>query len=306
MSKKPASTKGIRAAAARAVATGATVAVPAAAPLELLHELSDGAVNSIARSLRKKSSDLGTDPSSELSADFLAASFTAYAHEQSPQTAAQWCKVLGEVLDDARVTLDDDDNEDAVRWVIGDLRSKGVLVTPAPRIEVGAVVSALLDEDEDWHEAGVEEDLGDGSFHLRFFEYAKPQKTLCANIRLLDSIVNDEGTEDALQEGECEMCHRQMLLTFHHLIPKDTHPTYLKKPRQLASVGIEGEPTRGFLNTYGTMVCSRCHSNIHALAPNVVLAKEFNTLDKILAHPKIQNWVEWAAKQTPHGTQRRD
>jgi len=140
---------------------------------------------------------------------------------------------------------------------------------------------------------------------LTFFEYGKPQKTPSANIRQLNTIVNDEDTEESLQQGECEMCRRVMLLTFHHLIPKDTHPTYLKKPGQLASVGIEGEPTRGFLNTYGTMVCGRCHSNIHALAPNTVLAKEYNTLEKILAHPKIESWVSWASKQTPHGTQTR-
>jgi len=81
----------------------------------------------------------------------------AYAFERNPQTAAQWCKLLGEVLEDARVTLDEDDNEGALCSVIEDLRGKGVLLTPEPQIEVGSAVLALLDEDQDWHEAGVEE-----------------------------------------------------------------------------------------------------------------------------------------------------
>merc|ERR1719487_543777 len=173
----------------------------------------------------------------------------------------------------------------------------GVLMASKPPIEVGAMVVALLEEDDDWHDAIVEEALGQNSFRVVFLEYGKPQDTLATNIRRQDTVVDDEGTEELHQEGDCELCGRHLLLTFHHLIPKDTHPTYLGKQSQLASVGIEGEPTRGFLNTYGTMVCSQCHSHIHSLASNVILAKEYNTLPKILEHPKIQRYVEWASKQ---------
>merc|ERR1712083_1213466 len=125
-------------------------------------------------------------------------------------------------------------------------------------------------------------------------EYGKPQETPAAKIRTLDAVVDDEGTEDTMQEGVCEMCDRHLLLSFHHLIPKDTHPTYLKK--RLPS-GVEGEPTRSFLNSYGTMVCRACHSFIHHLATNEVLAKEYNTLEKILEHPRVQRWVGWARTQ---------
>lgn len=290
--------KGERAAAARAVATGANTSsdLPPG-PLQLQREESDGTVARVARSLRKKRPDLGEDPSDEASANYLAASFIAYASDKNPQTEEQWCKVLIEVLEDAGMVLDEDDNEDAIQWVIADLSSKGVLMTPKPQIEVGAMVLALLAEDDDWHEAIVDEDLGNGTFRIIFLEYGKPQDTLAANIRRQDAIVDDEGTEDARKEGDCEMCGRRLWLTFHHLIPKDTHPTYMNKPAQLASVGIEGEPSRGFLNTYGTMVCGQCHSYVHSLASNVVLAKEYNTLQKILDHPKIQRWVEWASKQ---------
>merc|ERR1712232_54917 len=141
-----------------------------------------------------------------------------------------------------------------------------------------------------------QETLGGSRLLLVFLEYGKPQETPLANVRAIDTVADDEGTESELREGECELCHRQKLLTFHHLIPKDTHPTYMNKPSQLASVGVKGEPTRSFLNTYGTMVCSQCHSNIHKIAPNPVLAEEYNTLEKILSVEKIQRWVEWTSK----------
>lgn len=292
--------RGQRAAAARAVATGAANSTsPVPGPLKLQREDSDGTLANIARSLRKQQPNLGDDPSDQAGASFLAASFVAYAAEEKPQTQDQWCGVLSKVLEDAGISLDEDDTDDATRLVIADLSSKGVLASPAPEIEAGAMVLGLLEEDSEWHEAIVQEASGQDAFRIVFLQYGKPQITLATNIRLKDDVVDDEGTEELHKEGNCELCGRRMLLTFHHLIPKDTHPTYMGKPSQLASVGIEGEPTRGFLNTYGTMVCSQCHSNIHSLASNVILAKEYNTLAKILEHPKIQRWVEWAGKQRP-------
>ncbi|CAK0838982.1 unnamed protein product [Prorocentrum cordatum] len=93
------------------------------------------------------------------------------------------------------------------------------------------------------------------------------------------------------------MCCRSMLLTFHHLIPKDVHPTYLGKrlPR-----GVEAPcacPTRAFLNTYGLMICRPCHNTVHKIADNGVLATEYNTLAKLMEHPNVQSWVEYAKKQ---------
>jgi hypothetical protein len=291
--------KGERAAVARGIAQAPShmKAEDVGGPLKLQRESSDGTIAKIARSLRRRRPDLGEDPSDEVGASYLAASFIAYAIENNPQSSASWCKVLRDVLEDAGMTLDDDDNDAAIQWVVADLSSRGVLAPPEPQIEVGAIVVALLNEDDSWHEAVVEEDFGEGMFRVLFLEYCKPQDTPVANIRGQDAIADDDGAGDLHQEGDCELCGRHLLLTFHHLIPKDTHPTYINKPSQLACVGIQGEPSRGFLNTYGTMVCRQCHSHIHSLASNVVLAKEFNTLLKILEHPKIHRWVQWAGKQ---------
>ena len=86
----------------------------------------------------------------------------------------------------------------------------------------------------------------------------KPLTVQITSVRPLASVEDDDDSGD-LKEGTCEMCERELLLTFHHLIPKDVHATYLKKrlPR-----GIEGEPTRGFLNTYGSMICRKCHNMV--------------------------------------------
>jgi len=155
------------------------------------------------------------------------------------------------------------------------------------------VVIALLSEDGEWHRAVVDKVVEHDLFNIIFLEYGKPQITPANDIRMMDEVVDDDDTGECLKEGECEMCHRIMFLTFHHLIPKDTHPTYVKKrlPR-----GIEGEPTRGFLNSYGTMICRRCHNMVHSLASNTILATDYNTVEKLLAHPLMSRYVEWARK----------
>merc|ERR1711939_706090 len=113
-----------------------------------------------------------------------------YAADKLPQSEEQWRCLLAEVLTDAGMVLDEDDNEDAIRWVIGDLSKKGVLLPPVPTIEVGSMVLALLVEDDDWHQAVVESDLGNGTVRVLFLEYGKPQDTLADHIRSQDTIVD--------------------------------------------------------------------------------------------------------------------
>eukprot|EP00441_Pelagodinium_beii_P010308 CAMPEP_0197690860 /NCGR_PEP_ID=MMETSP1338-20131121/108953_1 /TAXON_ID=43686 ORGANISM="Pelagodinium beii, Strain RCC1491" /NCGR_SAMPLE_ID=MMETSP1338 /ASSEMBLY_ACC=CAM_ASM_000754 /LENGTH=69 /DNA_ID=CAMNT_0043273351 /DNA_START=21 /DNA_END=227 /DNA_ORIENTATION=- len=50
---------------------------------------------------------------------------------------------------------------------------------------------------------------------------------------MLDQIVeDDEGVDGmACEEGDCEVCRRELFLTFHHLIPKHTHKLWLKRKR---------------------------------------------------------------------------
>jgi hypothetical protein len=250
-------------------------------------------VRKIVRALRTQRSDLGEEEGEEASAAYLGASLLAYAADKRPELSSQWCKVLEEVLTDAACVLDDEDNEGAVRQVVNELIKRNVLVPVEAKIEEGSAVLAVLVEDDDWHEAVVQKVLGKDRFLVVFLQYGKPQETAADNIRLMEAVADDEGAEN-LEEGNCEMCGRLKLLTFHHLIPKDVHATYLKKK---LPPGIEGEPTRHFLNSYGTMVCRQCHAFVHRLADNSVLAKEYNTLQKIMEQPATLTWVKYAAQQ---------
>lgn len=88
-------------------------------------------------------------------------------------------------------------------------------------------------------------------------------------------------------EGTCEMCEREMETTFHHLIPKKNHnKNWCKKMF-----------TREEMKTRGIDVCKDCHSTIHRFIDHKTLARKYNTLELLMAHPDIANFVEWVSKQ---------
>ena len=70
---------------------------------------------------------------------------------------------------------------------------------------------------------------------------------------------------------QCQICTRKVpdgLMEHHHLKPKERKGTRI-------------------------LVCIDCGNQLHQLFSNKELAKQYNTLDKILANKKIQNWVKW-------------
>lgn len=84
----------------------------------------------------------------------------------------------------------------------------------------------------------------------------------------------------------CQLCRRQVQLTFHHLIPRKMHRrTYFKKhySKQALNQGI--------------WVCRQCHRGIHKLYDEMTLAKQLNTLEKLQRNPQIKQHVCWVAKQ---------
>ena len=90
---------------------------------------------------------------------------------------------------------------------------------------------------------------------------------------------------------------------FHHLIPKQTHSRYLGKclpagvVEAAAARDLLAEPSRDFLNRYGSMLCRFCHSTVHRLAPNAVLAERFCTIKTLLSEPTIQRFIAFTARQ---------
>jgi hypothetical protein len=101
-------------------------------------------------------------------------------------------------------------------------------------------------------------------------------------------------------EGQCAMCHRDMPLTFHHLIPREAADWVLShglSAEQMPSSAPGGQLTKDYLTKHGIMCCRPCHSSIHRNEDNRTLALEWNTLEKVLSHERIAKFVAWASGQ---------
>lgn len=86
----------------------------------------------------------------------------------------------------------------------------------------------------------------------------------------------------------CELCDREVRLTFHHLIPRRVH----KRTRFIRQHGKEQ------MRSTGIWLCTLCHSGIHTIIPNErVLAESYNTKDLLLSHEGIARHIAWARKQ---------
>ncbi len=88
----------------------------------------------------------------------------------------------------------------------------------------------------------------------------------------------------------CELCKRDLPLTFHHLVPKKVmDKTYVRNK-------LEVDEDFDF-NAYGIDVCRDCHSMIHRKIDHINLALYYNTAEKLLGHPDIEKFVDWVSKQ---------
>ncbi|TFK37872.1 hypothetical protein BDQ12DRAFT_631970 [Crucibulum laeve] len=90
----------------------------------------------------------------------------------------------------------------------------------------------------------------------------------------------------ATRVKECEICDREVPLTYHHLIPRSTHTKVLKK-------GWHKEAMLGSV----AWLCRPCHSAVHHVARNEDLARNYYTIDLLLEREDIQKWQKYAAKQ---------
>ncbi|KAF8885176.1 hypothetical protein BD779DRAFT_694907 [Infundibulicybe gibba] len=88
------------------------------------------------------------------------------------------------------------------------------------------------------------------------------------------------------RETECEICEREVPLTYHHLIPRSTHAKVLKKKWHPESM----------INSVAWL-CRPCHSAVHHVATNEDLALNYHTVELLLGREDIQRWRRYAAKQ---------
>lgn len=252
----------------------------------------------------------------------VAASLIEYAAERGADCDELWLELITEVVSDLGLSLADEecageegeDEKDAERMgavaFLGCLKRHGVLTAEPPQLPpltAGAAVLAVLDEDGMWHDAVVETKSGGAGgpprVLVRFVEWSKVQEMARVDVVSLAAVIDDDDANEA-RDGDCELCGRCLELTFHHLIPKETHARYLGKglPRGVAEASVargmdNPQPTREFLHSYGVMLCRYCHSAVHRFAPNAVLAQRFSTLEGLASAPEIARFVAFAAKQ---------
>ncbi|TWU02688.1 hypothetical protein [Stieleria varia] len=87
----------------------------------------------------------------------------------------------------------------------------------------------------------------------------------------------------------CKLCQRRTLrgTTEHHLIPRMCHSNkWFKK-------NFSRDQMRQTIS-----VCRDCHGAIHRYIPKQkVLGRDFNTVEKLLAHDELAKFVRWVSKQ---------
>ncbi|KAJ6518155.1 hypothetical protein C8R47DRAFT_1172707 [Mycena vitilis] len=85
---------------------------------------------------------------------------------------------------------------------------------------------------------------------------------------------------------ECEICEREIPLTYHHLIPRAVHAKATKKkwhpPSMLNSVA---------------WLCRPCHTVVHQVATNEELGQTYYSVDLLLQRDDIRRWGKYASKQ---------
>ena len=86
---------------------------------------------------------------------------------------------------------------------------------------------------------------------------------------------------------KCELCARENILTFHHLIPKCLH----------TNKWFKANYSREQMNK-GLMLCKyECHKEIHLLISNKDLGKYYNTKKLLLSHINVKSYIKWIKKK---------
>jgi hypothetical protein len=133
----------------------------------------------------------------------------------------------------------------------------------------------------------------------------------------VEELESEDGSEECIGDGECELCERTIRLTQHHLIPKVTWPRIesrllnaFAKSKDLHERELIVGPGLSHLLVVATdksslktalkatcRCCRTCHSTIHRTHDNMTLAVEFNTLERLLEDEQIRKFAQWANKQ---------
>ena len=167
-------------------------------------------------------------------------------------------------------------------------------------IGAGDVCVALLEEDGTYHVALLVGEDGD-KWSVRFIDFQKMTRSVDKDLVKFTADLTEEAklefgllydledgntnTDKKGRKDKCLMCTRDIPITLHHLIPKSEHS--------------RSERSRSYLTgPENSLACCRpCHSNIHRVADNATLAKEYYTLELLMNHPKIAAFSTWVSTQ---------
>ncbi|TEB24580.1 hypothetical protein FA13DRAFT_1669312 [Coprinellus micaceus] len=105
-------------------------------------------------------------------------------------------------------------------------------------------------------------------------------------VRYLEQATAPPPVWNSTRTKECEICEREVPLTYHHLIPRSTHAKVLKRGWHPESV----------INKVAWL-CRPCHSVVHNVARGEELAQHYHTVDLLLEREDIQRWRKYASKQ---------
>lgn len=85
---------------------------------------------------------------------------------------------------------------------------------------------------------------------------------------------------------ECEICGRDWVpLTYHHLIPRFVHDKAVRR----------GWHRREDLQRVAWL-CRACHSFVHRLAGHEELAREYDTVERLLAREEVRSFAAWVGR----------
>lgn len=91
---------------------------------------------------------------------------------------------------------------------------------------------------------------------------------------------------DRHKATECETCGRDWVpLTYHHLVPRAAHAKALRRGWH-AGADLQA----------AAWLCRACHSFVHRLEGNEALAREYYTVDRLLARDEVRAFAAWVGR----------
>jgi hypothetical protein len=183
----------------------------------------------------------------ELLNAMLAGALFAEVEEKRAQTIEDLIPAIVEFVRES-MRVDEADMDDEVANILSLLESSRfkALLDEFHLFSHDSVVEAVFNLDNAFHRSVIMEyDLGSHRALVRFVDFQVEQRCPFGHLRaLVDAAAV---TADEL----CELCHRKMKLTRHHLVPREVHAKMLKK---------------GFAKDWMlrlAAICRPCHSAVH-------------------------------------------